>query len=108
MQKSFAQVIKEIVLSSIDTEELLRDGMYHTLRQVYDSEYGYNGVTPQACKDYLQALPSVCTIPFENHKILELLEAEGFTKPTEKGRYGLIEKYWKEAGNQFYHLIKRG
>lgn len=79
-----------------------------TVRQVYDSEYGYNGVSPQACKDYLQGLPSVCTIPFENHKILELLESEGFTKPTENGRYGLIEKYWKEAGNQFYKLIKRG
>lgn len=104
MQKSFAQAIKEIVISSIDME----GRGWNTLRQVYDSEYGYNGVTPQSCKDYLQGLPSVCTIPFENHKILELLEAEGFTKPTEKGRYGLIEKYWKEAGNQFYHLIKRG
>lgn len=106
MQKSFAQAVKEIVISSIDHDYLTYEGMTSTLRQVYDSEYGYNGVTPQACKDYLQGLPSVCTIPFENYKILELMEAEGFTKPTEKGRYGLIEKYWKEAGNQFYKLIK--
>ena len=102
MAKSFIQVVKDIVIQNIDLSEC--EGQ--SLRDVYNAEYGYNGATPQACKDYLQGLPSVCTIPFENYKILELLEAEGFTKQTEKGRYGLIEKYWKEAGNQFYHLIK--
>lgn len=102
MAKSFIQVVKDVVIQNIDLSE--RDG--ESLREVYNAEYGYNGVTPQACKDYLQGLPSVCTIPFENYKILELLESEGFTKQTEKGRYELIDKYWKEAGNQFYHLIK--
>lgn len=104
MAKSFAQVVKEIVVNSVDLDMEGYEG--ETLKSVYQAEYGYNGVTPQVCKDYLQGLPSVCTIPFNNFEILELLEAEGFTKKTEKGRYGLIDKYWKEAGNQFYHLIK--
>ncbi|MNR02096.1 hypothetical protein D3C85_1179360 [compost metagenome] len=99
---TFHSVVKQIVLQNIDLSE--REGQ--TLRQVYESEYGYNGITPQACQQYLMGLPSVCTIPFNNFEILELLKAAGFDKVTEKGRYGLIEKYWKEAGNQFYHLIK--
>lgn len=97
-------VIKQIVLQNIDLGMEGYESL--TLRQVYDSEYGYLGVTPQACKDYLQGLPTVCTIPFYNSEILGILEKNGITKVTEKGREGLIEQYWKEAGNQFYHLIK--
>lgn len=102
---SFQQVVKQIVIANVDLESY-KDYGYNTLREVYDAEYGYNGLKPQTCTDYLQGLPSVCTIPFNNFEILQLLEAAGFTKPTEKGRSGLIDKYWKEAGNQFYKLIK--
>ncbi len=100
--KSFQEVVRSIVIKSVDLSE--REG--ETLRQVYDSEHGYNGLSPKACKDYLQGLPSVCTIPFYNFEILKILEQNGITRATEKGRYGLIDKYWTEAGNQFYKLIK--
>ena len=97
------KLVRQIVISSIDLSE--RDGQ--TLAQVYDAEYGYHGLpTPERCRDYLQGLPSVCTVPFMNYEILSILEAEGITKKTEKGQSGLIDLYWLEAGNQLWHLIK--
>ena len=102
MQKAFHKVVKEIIISSVDLSE--RKGQ--TLRQVFEDEYGYNGHSPESCTAYLQGLPSVCTIPFENYKILEILEKNGHSKPTEKGRHGLIERYWVQAGAEFYKLTK--
>ena len=97
------KLVRQIVISSIDLSGY--DGQ--TLAQVYDAEYGYHGLpTPERCRDYLQGLPSVCTVPFMNADILAILEAEGITKKTEKGRQGLIDLYWLEAGNQLWHLIK--
>ena len=96
------KVLKQIIIANVDLSE--REGK--TLREVYDSEYGYNGLKPQVCQGYLMGLPSVCSIPFYNGEILELLEKAGITRKTEKGQSGLIDAYWKEAGNQFYHLIK--
>lgn len=99
------KVVKQIIIANVDLTDYEGSGL-NTLREVYDAEYGYNGLKPQTCTDYLQGLPSVCTIPFYNGEILELLEKAGITRQTEKGRSSLIDAYWKEAGNQFYHLIK--
>ena len=101
--KTLAKVCKAIVTSAIDHDYLLECG---SLSNVYQSEYGYNGTTPKACMDYLQGLPSVCTIPFYNGEILELLAAQGISRKTEDGQANLIDMYWKECGLQFYRLIK--
>ena len=102
---TLAQAVKVIVQSSIDQDYLDECG---TLRAVYFSEYGdYNGTNPKACADYLQGLPSVCTIPFYNGEILELLVKAGVKVPKDDDKaYALVEKYWQEAGYQFYKLIK--
>ena len=101
---TLAQAVKVIVQSSIDQDYLDECG---TLRAVYFSEYGdYNGTNPKACADYLQGLPSVCTIPFYNAEILELLAAQGISRKSEEAQGNLIDKYWQEAGYQFYMLVK--
>ena len=99
------KAIKQIIIANVDLSAYEGTGL-DNLRQVYDAEFGYNGLTPQACTNYLQGLPSVCTIPFYNGEILEIMKEAGEERATEKGQDGLIAKYWKEAGNQFYHLIK--
>jgi hypothetical protein len=104
---TLAQAVKVIVQNSIDQEFF--GSLPYTipaLREVYQAEYGYNGTSPKACMDYLQGLPSVCTIPFYNAEILELLAAQGISRKTEDGQAALIEKYWQEAGYQFYMLVK--
>lgn len=104
---TISQVAKQIVADSIDMDYVTECG--HTaVAQVYQAEYGYNGVTPQACKDYLQGLPSVCTVPFYNNEIIELLEKNGITRTTDSARYTLVEKYWVACGCALYAIVKRG
>lgn len=97
------QVCKAIVVDAIDQDYLLECG---SLSNVYQAEYGYNGVSPKACKDYLQGLPSVCTVPFWNGEILELLAKAGITRKTEAAKEKMINDYWLACGNAFYNLIK--
>ena len=101
---TLAQAVKVIVQNSINQDYLDECG---TLVEVYQAEYGnYNGVSPKACMDYLQGLPSVCTIPFYNAEILELLAKEGITRKSVAAQSKLIDEYWMQAGYQFYMLIK--
>lgn len=105
---TLAQACKAIVTNAID-QEFFGELPYTipVLCTIYQAEYGnFNGTSPKACKDYLQGLPSVCTVPFYNGEILELLAAQGITRKTEQGNDNLIEAYWLECGNQFYKLIK--
>lgn len=104
---TITEVCKAIVTDAIDHDYLLECG---SLSNVYRSEYGYNGVSPKACMNYLQGLPSVCTVPFYDWQILELLEEVGITVAIEddciEGQDVLIEKYWQECGKAFYNLVK--
>lgn len=104
---TIAQVAKKVVEESIDYDYIMdfeQEKGPACLRDVYDSEYGYNGSSPKACMDYLQGLPSVCTVPFSNFEILALLEECELVKLFPKE--DVIEKYWQECGNAFYQLIK--
>lgn len=98
------QVCKQIVTDAIDQDYLLECG---SLPTAYNSEYGnFNGTSPKACKDYLQGLPSVCTVPFWNDEILELLAAQGISRKSEAAKDKLIEEYWLACGYQFWKMIK--
>jgi hypothetical protein len=96
------QVCKQIVKDSIDQEYLGNQ----TLREVYMSEYGYRGINQTACKDYLQGLPSVCTVPFTNHDLLFIAEKHGLCPKRIDAQYKLIDDYWEACGYAFYQLIK--
>lgn len=101
---TLAQACKAIVTDAIDHDYMAECG---TLASIYNAEYGsYNGTTPKACKDYLQGLPSVCTVPFYNGEILELLAAQGISRKSEAAKDKLIEDYWLACGYQFWKLVK--
>jgi len=102
---TISQAVTKIVKSHIDEQYILDCG-FTTLAQVYQAEYGYNGKSPKACMDYLQGLPSVCTIPFYNSEILEILEANGITRKSEQAKENLIDQYWATAGQVLYMMIK--
>jgi len=104
LASTLAQACKAIVTDAIDHDYLAECG---TLASIYNAEYGsYNGVSPKACKDYLQGLPSVCTVPFWNDEILELLAAQGISRKSEAAKDKLIEDYWLACGYQFYQLVR--
>lgn len=102
---SLSQICKAIVTDSIDHDYLLECGA--TLSDVYRSEYGYNGTTPKACMNYLQGLPTVCTVPFYNGEILEILKQHGIDVPQDDdGQHDMIEAYWQECGKAFYNIVR--
>ena len=104
MNNKLAQICKQVVTDAIDHDYLMECG---SLSNVYRSEYGYNGVTPKACKDYLQGLPSVCTVPFYNGEILSILvDHIGVDFNDDDKCSDLIEAYWLECGKQFWLMVK--
>jgi hypothetical protein len=108
---TLAQAVTKIVADSINANYIAEcaDSLDHeaTLQTVYMAEYGnWNGCTPKACASYLQGLPSVCTIPFYNSEILELLAAQGISRKSEAAQAKLIDDYWLTAGQCFYKLVK--
>ena len=103
---TLAQACKAIVTEAID-HDYIAAAPCRWLAAVYQSEYGsYNGTSPKACKDYLQGLPSVCTVPFWNDEILELLASQGISRKSEAAKDKLIEDYWLACGYQFWMLVK--
>lgn len=102
---TLAKVCKQIVTDAIDHDYLMECGA--VLSDVYMSEYGnWNGKTPRKCKDYLQGLPSVCTVPFWNNEILEILGKNGIEIPEDAEKaYDLVEAYWLECGKQFWLMV---
>ena len=98
------QVCKQVVADAIDQDYLQE---YGSLSAVYNSEYGsYNGLSTKACRDYLQGLPSVCTVPFYNGEILELLAKCGITRKSEAAQVKLIDDYWLNCGHAFYMMTR--
>ena len=102
---TLAQACKAIVKDAIDHDYLLECNQ--TVKEVYEVEFRkWNGCTPNACKDYLQGLPSVCTVPFYNGEILELLAAQGISRKSEAAKDKLIEDYWLACGYQLYKMVR--
>lgn len=98
------QACKAIVADAIDHDYLSNYGA--SLSDVYNSEYGYNGVSASACRDYLQGLPTVCTVPFYNGEILELLAKHGISRKSEAAQVKLIDDYWLICGHAFYLMVR--
>ena len=98
------QACKQIVKDSIDLDYLQE---YGSISAVYNNEYGnHNGLSTKACRDYLQGLPSVCTVPFYNGEILELLAKHGITRKSESAQSKLIDDYWLNCGHAFYMMAR--
>lgn len=56
-------VARKVIQDSIDMEYVKECG-YKTVAEVYHSEFGnYRSLSVKACKEYLQGLPSVCSVP---------------------------------------------
>lgn len=99
------QACKQIVKDSIDLDYLQE---YGSISTVYNNEYGnHNDLSTKACRDYLQGLPSVCTVPFYNGEILELLAKHGITRKSESAQVKLIDDYWLNCGHAFYMMVRR-
>jgi len=101
------EVAKKVIADSIDMEYVTDCG-FKTVAEVYQAEFGWAGLSPTTCKDYLQGLPSVCEVPYWNNEILDLLSVHGITRRTDEGNSKLIDDYWFACGQQLYLIVKDG
>ena len=64
-----------------------------TLAECIKSEKNTNKLTIEVVQDWLQGLPTACTIPFQNYRINQILESCG-------KRYFSIEDYWRFSASR--------
>lgn len=55
-------------------------------------------------KEWLQGLPSVLTVPFYNHDIIENAKKAGFDINTEYRENQFLDTYWSRLSNAFFTL----
>ena len=80
-----------MLYSCIDFE-YLKDCNY-TLQQCIKSEKNTNKLTIEVVQDWLQGLPTACTIPFENYRIMQILESCG-------NAHFSIAEYWRFSASR--------
>lgn len=56
--------------------------------------------------EWLQGLPSVLTVPFYNHAILDNAKNEGFNLMTEQAEDNFLNMYWVNLANAFFTLYE--
>jgi len=56
--------------------------------------------------DWLQGLPSVLTVPFYYHEILDDAKKAGFKIETEAQEDNFCDKYWSNLSNAFFTLLE--
>lgn len=107
------ELYKSIIIHNIDTSNYSHMESFEplvALKNIFLSEYGWNVSNPrgkslsQICTDYLQGLPSACTVPFMNYEILQMLEKAGAFIP-EDDTYKAVSAYWKGVGEAMVELI---
>jgi hypothetical protein len=112
--KQLQQMITDYVLASITDYDgnsfSDRDEAIRFMTETFHAEYGYNlrRTSPAgACKDYLQGLPSVCTIHFSNYDIYQFLQDRGVVTAYEvdQDEGQIIDLYWNMAGYGLAKLI---
>ncbi len=105
---------ENIIINNIDFDGYgLNNDMYlydkiKTLYNIFVSEYGHEIKRRgelYAFKEWLQGLPSVLTVPFENYKILLDAEVYGnFKLDTEEQENNFLENYWLNLAKAFFTL----
>lgn len=105
---------KYLLISCVDHTDAAidADSCKELLVKTFHDEYGWHVQNPQGktlrqiCTDYLQGLPSVCTVPFSNHDILmwkESVRGAPISVVTEAAH---IEDYWRKVGMALAEIIE--
>ena len=104
---------EKIVLNSIDLEpyDITTETLFQTFTEVYDifkKEYVHHNnrhiseVT--LFKEWLQGLPSVLSVPFQNYDILQNALLSGFDVSTEAKEDDFLDSYWFNLSQAFFTL----
>lgn len=84
------------------------------VKQTFEAEMIYNGIKPSAelLTQWLQGLPWVISVPYENHAIIEWyqtgLKRKIVSGVAERGKARaetLLDKYWPQCGRTLYEML---
>ena len=105
-----------VLLESFDEDQnpldLPASKRFQNTEVVFSQEYGWNisrvGLYP-AFTEWLQGLPTACTVPFENYKILQLAKQTGHLsdEPTDAQEQKILDNYWQFITAKFFYLLNR-
>ena len=106
----------KLLLTSFDEdqnpEDLTESERFFMAFQAFKAEHGWNisrvGLYP-AFAGWLQGLPTACTVPFENYKILLLAQETGHlpVDPTDAQEQKMLDNYWPFITAKFFYLLNR-
>ncbi len=105
----------QVFLNSFSDEHshLTERQQFETCYQTFLSEHGWNVKRVgknEAFQDWLQGLPTACSIPYCNYDILEMArDTEHLTRPvdTDKNEYKILDNYWNFMACKFFFLLDR-
>lgn len=117
MRNNIQKQVREYLISCIDssgynieaeTDQQKKD----FIKETFWAEYGFQvkrvGLQA-ACQDYLQGLPSSCTVEFWNDKIIEILKEWGVIKESmrEETQYKKIVEYWQRMAWELTKIVQK-
>ena len=76
--------------------------LYKVFKEEYYSQYKNNEIKDFA--DYLQGLPTCCTVPFYYHEILSNAKNAGFIFESDNREDDFLSKYWINLSIAFFTL----
>lgn len=104
--KKVKQDYRDLVFSCIDYGYIADRNQ--SARDIILSEYGHarrrSSTSAEWMKDYLQGLPSICTVPFANYNIAKWLNIDP-SSMDEDAYQDAIDQYWLNCGKALYWLI---
>ncbi len=116
--KSLNIFYAKILLDSFDEDQnplgLPASERFQNAEVAFNQEYGWRadqlkGNNYQAFAEWLQGLPTACSIPFRNYDILRLAEATGHLQenPTDAQEQKILDNYWQFITAKFFYLKDR-
>lgn len=112
--KNYKTMYENIILGSIDfdcydvdepnTDKEKIHLVYKLFKEEYVHEYNKHKSDAYNFAEWLRGLPSLMTVPFYNHEILEIAKDYGHTFANEREEEVFLESYWSRLSTSFISL----
>jgi len=109
---SFDQALKRLLIDSIDEDGGIAtaEKKIKYCQDAFQSEYGWRALqigTQHALGDWLQGLPTACTVPFTNHDIFVWGASVGAIREdaSDDEISTFIDRYWKACPAKLLQLF---
>lgn len=102
-------ILKSLDLSCYDIEPKDLHDAFSQAYKIFQSEYRHNNnkhvSDVNLFAEYLQGLPSVCSVPFYNYEILQSALLNGIDVSSESKEDEYLSNYWMNLSKAFFTLL---